>query len=157
MLSHPEVACRPEGRPSIFLLPGSGAAVILRIARHGPSHKAGAMPPKKNPLNLNALQLKTLTLAQALARLPNVASPDEQEAGAIRIEHFPHPHGNHFHLGSAVVATKDASGLFVAGVWAALERKGLTRGDGIGGVVIRPAGLAYDTGLAGEILHGSDH
>lgn len=115
------------------------------------------MPPKKNPLGLNALQLKTLALAQALARLPDDTSPDDQEPGAIRIERFPHPHGNHFHLGDAVVATKDASGLFVAGVWAALERKGLTRGNGALWVVIRPAGLAYDTGLADQLLHRSDH
>ena len=28
------------------------------------------MPPKRNPLNLNPLQLRTLTLLQALAREP---------------------------------------------------------------------------------------
>ncbi len=115
------------------------------------------MPPKNNPLGLNALQLKTLTLAQALARLPEGATPDDQEPGAIRIDRFPHPHGNHFHLGSAVVASKDATGLAIPGVWAALERKGLTRGNGAQWVVIRPAGLSYDTGLAEQILHHSDH
>ena len=115
------------------------------------------MPAKKNPLGLNALQLKTLTLVQALARLPDIGSPDDQEPGAIRIDRFPHPHGNHFHLGNAVVASKDASGLFVAGVWAALARKGLTRGDAESGATILPAGLAYDTGLADQILHSSDH
>ncbi len=116
------------------------------------------MPPKKNnPLGLNPLQLKTLTLLQALARLPDDTSPDDQEPGAIRIERFPHPHGDHFHLGDAVVATRDASGLSMGGVFAALERKGLTRGNGALWVVIRPAGLAYDTGLADRILHRSDH
>ncbi|MEI6558112.1 MAG: hypothetical protein WCO00_06865 [Rhodospirillaceae bacterium] len=115
------------------------------------------MPPKKNPLGLNALQLKTLTLAQALARLPGIAAPDPDEPGAIRIAEFPHPHGNHFHLGDAVVATRDASGLFVPGVWAALARKGLSRGDGAFGVTILAAGLDYDTGLADQLLHRSDH
>ena len=28
------------------------------------------MPPKRNPLNLNPLQLRTLTLLQAIARIP---------------------------------------------------------------------------------------
>ena len=116
------------------------------------------MPAKKNPLGLNALQLKTLTLVQALARLPDIGSPDDGvEPGAIRIERFPHPHGNHFHLGDAVVASRDASGLFVPGVWAALERKGLTRGDAERGATLLPAGIAYDTGLADQLLHRSDH
>jgi hypothetical protein len=35
------------------------------------------MPPKRNPLNLNALQLKTLTLLQELARLTDYSRPDE--------------------------------------------------------------------------------
>ena len=41
------------------------------------------MPPKRNPLGLNPLQLKTLTLLQALARLP-----DEQRlaVGLVLIE-----------------------------------------------------------------------
>ena len=116
------------------------------------------MPPKKNPLALNALQLKTLALTQALARLPDVGIADNGvEPGAIRIGSFPHPHGNHFHLGDAVVASADASGLRLPGVWAALERKGLTQGDLDGGITILPAGLAYDTGVAGQILHRSDH
>ena len=115
------------------------------------------MPAKKNPLGLNALQLKTLTLLQALARLPDDTGPDEGEPGAVRIHRFPHPHGNPFHLGDAVVATADASGLSNPGVFAALQRKGLTRGDGAFGVTVLPAGLAYDTGLADRILHRSDH
>ena len=35
------------------------------------------MAPKQNPLNLNPLQLKTLTLLQALARIPDNARPAE--------------------------------------------------------------------------------
>ncbi len=63
------------------------------------------MAIKKNPQNLNALQLKTLTLIQELAR----ASGQEPDAeGAISITGLPQPHGNHFHLGHAVVMTSDA-------------------------------------------------
>ncbi len=35
------------------------------------------MPPKKNPLKLNKLQLRTLTLAQLLAQDPSLARRDE--------------------------------------------------------------------------------
>ena len=41
------------------------------------------MPPKRNPLNLNPLQLKTLTLLQALAgkndRFEQLAAPSRVE------------------------------------------------------------------------------
>ena len=61
------------------------------------------MPPKRNPLNLNPLQLKTLTLLQELARLAG-SSAAEDEAGGLAITQLPDPHGDHFHLGEAVVA-----------------------------------------------------
>ena len=64
------------------------------------------MPTKKNPLSLNALQLKTLTLLQELARLPEYSRPGE-EPGSVVVR-LPYPHGDHFHLGGAVVATRDA-------------------------------------------------
>ena len=70
------------------------------------------MPQKRNPLNLNPLQLKTLTLLQELARLagkPTTAEDDEP--GGIAITEFPHPHGDHFHLGEALVAARDETGL----------------------------------------------
>ena len=35
------------------------------------------MRPKRNPLNLNALQLRTLTLLQELARLAEYSRPGE--------------------------------------------------------------------------------
>ena len=38
------------------------------------------MPAKKNPLNLNALQLRTLTLLQELTRLSDYSRPGEEEA-----------------------------------------------------------------------------
>src|SRR6266852_3629973 len=94
--------------------------------------------PKKNPLNLNALQLKTLTLLQELARLPDHGRP-AQEPGAVIVTNLPQPHGDHFHVGDAVVATRDATGLANLAAWVALE--------------LTPEGLAYDTGLAGALLH----
>src|SRR4051812_14450256 len=108
------------------------------------------MPPKKNPLNLNALQLKTLTLLQALAQLPDHARPVGGD-GAVMVSNLPHPHGDHFHLGDAVVASRDATGLANEAVWTALGRKGLLQPIFPDAVVLTPAGLAYDTGLADVI------
>ena len=114
------------------------------------------MAPKKNPLGLNALQLKTLTLLQEVARLEN--RPAEGEEGAFLVTRLPHAHGNHFHLGDAVVASADATGLSNPGVWKALERKGvIAGGPEAGGVRVTAAGLAYETGLRDDILHRSDH
>ena len=112
------------------------------------------MPPKRNPLNLNPLQLKTLTLLQALARLPDHS---RQEGEGVRIDNLPHPHGDHFHLGDAVVMTRDASGLFNPAAWSALERKGLIKSMFPEAALLTPLGLGYDTGLGDAILHRADH
>lgn len=114
------------------------------------------MPPKNNPLNLNALQLKTLTLLQELARLDGRAAPDAPE-GHILVAGMPHPHGDHFHLGDSVVASRDASGLANESAWAALERKGLIKAMFPEAAVLTPTGLAYDTGLREQILHRGHH
>lgn len=111
-------------------------------------------PNKKNPLGLNALQLKTLTLLQEIARLEN--TPVEGEEGAFLITRLPHAHGDHFHLGHYVVAGRDATGLQNQAVWVALGRKGMVRQDPKG-AILTPAGMGYDTGLREAILHGSDH
>ena len=74
---------------------------------------------KKNPLNLNALQLKTLTLLQELARSPEHATAAD-EPGAIIVRNLPQPHGDHFHVGAAVASTADAGG----------QVRGDTRGRG---------------------------
>ena len=113
------------------------------------------MPPRKNPLNLNALQLRTLTLLQELARLPDYSRPGD-EPGSARITGLPYPHGDHFHLGEAVVASRDATGLRNPAVWAALERKGLTRSMS-DHAVVTPLGLGYETGLRDAILHRTGH
>ena len=113
------------------------------------------MPPKLNPLKLNPLQLRTLTLLQGLAKLPDSAVRDPNDE--VTITRFPQAHGDHFHLGNAVVAAKDATGLYNEAVWNALARKGLARTDWPHRLTLTLAGLTYDTGLAGEIFHASPH
>jgi hypothetical protein len=113
------------------------------------------MPPKKNPLNLNSLQLKTLTLLQELARLPGHSRPGE-EPDSVVITSLPYPHGDHFHLGQALVASRDASGLRNPAVWTALERKGLIR-TLPDSAVLTPLGLDYETGLRDAILRVGGH
>ena len=111
------------------------------------------MAPKKNPANLNPLQLKTLTLLQEIARIENTPAGEE---GAFLVTALPHAHGNHFHLGDAVVSGRDATGLGNDAVWTILERKGMLRREP-GRAVITAAGIGYETGLRDSILHRSDH
>lgn len=113
------------------------------------------MPPKVNPLKLNPLQAKTLVLFQELARHPETSQTTE--SGEVVLTSLPRPHGNHFHVGSKVVMSKDASGLENQAAWVALERKGLIRGSFPFAVTLTKDGLDYDTGIASQILHGSDH
>ncbi len=113
------------------------------------------MPPRNNPLKLNPLQLRTLTILQAIARVPGAAQP--VEGGEIAIARFPDPHGDHFHLGDAVVSGKDATGLTNEAVWNALARKGLARADYPRQIVLTREGLGYDTGIADQVLHRSGH
>jgi hypothetical protein len=115
------------------------------------------MPTKKNPLNLNALQLKTLTLMQELARIEGHNAPGE-EPGHVEVFNMPSPHGDHFHLGpDAMVLSRDATGLTNQAAWTALERKGLLQSRYPMGVVLTPAGLAYETGLRDAIVHRAHH
>jgi len=114
------------------------------------------MPPKNNPLKLNPLQLRTLTLLQAMVRMPDVSKLGPGQ-GEITIERFPQAHGDHFHLGEHTVRGSDATGLYNEKVWHALERKGVARADWPHSITLTATGVHYDTGLAGEILHGSAH
>src|SRR5882672_6805721 len=124
---------------------------------HGETTPRGAaMPSKKNPLSLNALQLKTLVLLQELARLDGRPAPDSPE-GHILVSGMPNPHGDHFHLGEAIVMSRDATGLANEGAWAALERRGLIKAMFPVAAVLTPAGIAYDTGLRELILHRGHH
>src|SRR3954447_18625329 len=110
------------------------------------------MAPKRNPLNLNPLQLKTLTLLQELARIAGKPAAEDAEPGSLAITEFPHAHGDHFHLGESVVASRDATGLYNPAVFAALERKGLARPKFPEAVILPPLGQQYDTGLRDSIL-----
>jgi len=114
------------------------------------------MLAKRNPLNLNPLQLKTLTLLQELARIAGKPAA-EDEAGGLAITELPNPHGDHFHLGESVVAARDATGLRNPSVWAALERKGLIRPKLPEAVVLTALGQQYDTGMRQTILHVAGH
>src|SRR5258706_11839194 len=139
------------------------ALVIARRARlypasaplHGLEIGIARMPPKFNPLKLNPLQLRTLTLLQAIARLPDAATQGPE--GEIIIAKFPSAHGDHFHLGESVVAGKHATGLYNEAVWNALARKGLARSEWPHQIALTPGGLAYDTGMTDEILGHSEH
>jgi hypothetical protein len=113
------------------------------------------MSSKANPARLNPLQLRTLTLLQAIAKIPQAsrAEPD----GHVAITQFPHAHGDHFHLGEATVHSRDATGLENQMVWNALSRKGMIRAEWPHSIALTPEGVSYDTGLADEILHHGGH
>mgnify|MGYP003976910969 FL=1 len=113
------------------------------------------MPPKQNPLRLNKLQLKTLTLFQELALSPETSSA--RKDGGTLITALPQAHGNHFHLGAGVVMAADATGLKNQSVWRALERKSLIESSFPMALILTEAGKAYDTGLREKILHLADH
>ena len=108
------------------------------------------MPPKNNPLKLNKLQLRTLALAQVLARDTDIARQDE-DSGDIRLLSVPRPHGDHVHVGRFTVSARDASGLSNPAVWRVLMRKGLARIDAPGSVTITAEGITYDTGLGEQL------
>ncbi len=114
------------------------------------------MAPKKNPLKLNPLQLKTLALLQELARNPATSSRVE-DTGEVVITNIPHPHGDHFHIGSKLVFARDATGLRNPSVWVALARRGLARYDYPLAIMLTQPGIEYDTGIADKILLGADH
>ncbi len=114
------------------------------------------MANRKNPLKLNKLQLKTLTVLQALAKDERLATP-LAESGEVYIAQLPAAHGDHFHVGHHVVLGRDATGLSNPAVWTALERKGLIRDPSPISMTLTSAGVSYDTGLYKDILHGSDH
>lgn len=112
------------------------------------------MPPRPNPLKLNPLQLKTLAILQELARSEGA---EPLEDGRIVVHRLPHAHGDHLHVGGAMVAARDAVGLGNPSVWGALERKGLIAASPEGHPILTTAALDYDTGIAEQILHRGGH
>ena len=113
------------------------------------------MPTKINPLKLNKLQLKTLTIFQQLAKAPETSGRNENNE--VLLTNMPNPHGNHFHCGDALVLAKDATGLRNQSVWKALERKGLARSMFPLGLTLTEEGEKYLTGLCDKILYRADH
>lgn len=113
------------------------------------------MPTKINPLKLNKLQLKTLTIFQQLAKAPETSSRNKNNE--VLLTNMPNPHGNHFHCGDALVLAKDATGLRNQSVWKALERKGLARSMFPLGLTLTEEGEKYFTGLNDKILYRADH
>ena len=114
------------------------------------------MPPKRNPLKLNKLQLRTLALAQVLVQDSRLGRRDEA-SGDVTLPPIPRPHGDHLHIGGFTVSAREASGLGNSAVWSALVRKGLARTDDPMAVIITALGLSYDTGLGDRFLSASDH
>ncbi len=114
------------------------------------------MPPKRNPLKLNKLQLRTLTLVQVLAKDEATATRDP-DTGEVTITQLPHAHGDHVHIGAFSVSARDASGFANPAVWTALARKGLARAGSGSAVVLTPLGIEYDTGLGEQFVSVSDH
>jgi len=114
------------------------------------------MPVRKNPMKLNKLQLRTLALAHVLAEDEN-SGIKNPETGEVTISQMPHAHGDHVHVGAFVVSGRDASGLGNPAVWTALGRKGLTRMDEMGRVILTVPGLEYDTGFSDQFMKPSDH
>jgi hypothetical protein len=110
---------------------------------------------RPNPKRLNPLQLRTLALLQALAREPAFANPAESD-GTVSIHTLPHAHGDHFHVGRAVVSVRAATGFGNSNVLNALARKGLLHAGRTGLPVLTAEGLAYNTVIAANILHGDD-
>ena len=114
------------------------------------------MPSKRNPLKLNALQLKTLAILQELAALPDCGRPHEATGGTL-LGYLPQPHGDHFHLGENGVLASNATGLRNPSVWGALARKGLVGPEFPGALVLTTQGVAYDTGVRDKIIMRPDH
>ncbi len=111
---------------------------------------------RPNPKKLNALQLRTLAILQAIARQPAFADPPHQD-GAVSIHTLPPRHGDHLHVGAALVAARDATGLDNRNVMNALARKGLLRHGPAGLPSLTREGRDYPTGIAAAVLRAADH
>ena len=114
------------------------------------------MTSKNNPLKLNPLQLRTLTILQLLSEVQGAARPGPL-VGEVTISRFPTPHGDHFHLGDYIVKSKDATGLQNQAVWNALTRKGLARADWPHTIVLTAEGRSYATEMGKEMVFRAPH
>ena len=107
--------------------------------------------PDTPSIKLNPLQARTLVILQELARSPETSST-RSEDGEVLITNFPHIHGDHFHVGGAVVAARDATGLQNESVWKALERKGLAKSMFPLGIALTKAGVGFVPGIEDRVL-----
>ncbi|WP_366653535.1 hypothetical protein [Fodinicurvata sp. EGI_FJ10296] len=114
-----------------------------------------AIDGRPNPLRLNPLQCKTLAILQGFAEAGH--GYEEPDGDGYFVGQFPQPHGNHMHVGQALVMMRDATGLTNPAVFTALERKGLIRSAFPMGAVLTPAGREYVTGVRDRVLHQTDH
>ena len=111
---------------------------------------------RPNPKKLNALQLKTLAILQAIARQPAFAGPPGPD-GTVSIHTRPYRHGDHLHVGAAVIAARDATGLDNPNVINALARKGLLHHGPAGLPSLTAEGREYPTGIDAAVVHAADH
>lgn len=114
------------------------------------------MAKKRNPRNLNGLQLRTLALLQEMAKHSRHRLGSEDD-GAIGVTNLPPAHGNHLRIGPYTALRKDASGLSNEAVWVALERKGLARSRYPITIYLTEEGLEYETGMRDRVLRSTDH
>ena len=125
------------------------------LPRSNPLLRQDALHPRPNPKKLNALQLRTLAILQAIARQPAFADPHDD--GTVSIHTLPHRHGDHLHVGGAVIAARDATGLDNPNVINALARKGLLRHGPAGLPSLTREGRDYPTGIDAAVVHVADH
>ena len=114
-------------------------------------HRVDVRP---NPKKLNALQLRTLAILQAIAQQPAFADPPHQD-GTVSIHTLPRRHGDHLHVGAALVSARDATGLDNPNVMNALARKGFLRAHERDPLVLTAEGRAYETGIGPKILNNA--
>ena len=113
------------------------------------------MPQKRNPLNLNALQLRTLTLLQEMARLGGKqAAGKTPNPAASRLPRSARAWGS-FPSRRGACRARHATGLRNPAVFAALERKGLIQPKSPEAVILT-GGPGIRTGSRDTILRRVD-
>jgi len=111
---------------------------------------------KKNPLQLNKLQLRTLALLQILAEEYHDKETPYQNNG-ITVKNLPPLHGDHVHIGRFTVSSREISGFSNSSVLAALSRKKLIDYSFPPSITITKEGLQYKTELIQKLKNLSDH
>lgn len=99
---------------------------------------------------LDAHQLKTLAILQAMAKEPELARPAEN--GGVMIHRLPRPHGDHFHLKAGQVYCHDATGLREEAVWNALAARDLARSDWPRSITLTECGIKFETGVERDVF-----